>query len=230
MQALRDGVSRIIAFLPDLIAGLVVLAIGWAIAVGVSGAVRRLLPRTGFDRFLARHELMSRAPESTGSRAVGTGAAWVIFLIALMEATKIWRLDFVAAGLARVIAYVPNIVAAVLIFAAAWIAGIWVGDRLRAKPAEGESAAERPRANMIILPAAVQAGIVTIGAFVALRELLIAPEILVIGFTLVFGAIAVATGLAFGLGGRRAAEKMTVDWYESEQARRRREAERPGVH
>jgi len=42
----------------------------------------------------------------------------------------------------------------------------------------------------------------------------------VIAFTLVFGTIAIATALSFGLGGRRAAERITEDRYERQQARR----------
>jgi hypothetical protein len=81
----------------------------------------------------------------------------------------------------------------------------------------------------------VRAAILTVGAFVALRQLLIAPEILVIGFSLVFGAIALATALAFGLGGRRTAERMTDDWYDAQRSRRRKEMvtqheEEPEIH
>lgn len=214
MDALRAALSDLIAFLPDLIAGLVILLIGWGVARLVGMAVRRLLPKLGFDRFIARHRLTTHRPEEhTGSRAVATAAAWVIMLVALMQAAGVWGLEFVASGLATVIAYVPNVIAAVLIFAGAWIVARWVADRIRA--------GSEVRAENVILPGAVRAGILTIGAFVALRQLLIAPEILVIAFTLVFGAIAVATALAFGLGGRKAAERMTSDWYERQSARRR---------
>jgi hypothetical protein len=143
---------------------------------------------------------------------VGTAAAWVIFLIALMQAATAWRLGFIANGLARVIAFLPNVIAAVLIFGGSWLLGNWVADRLRARPADNRPGQEQM---VTILPGAVRAGVLTIGAFVALRQILVAPEILVIGFTLVFGAIALATALAFGLGGRRAAERMTEDWYDN---------------
>jgi hypothetical protein len=60
----------------------------------------------------------------------------------------------------------------------------------------------------------VRAGILTLGGFMALRELLLAPEIVTLAFALAFGAISVAGALAFGLGGRAVAERMTRRWYD----------------
>lgn len=214
MESLREALASVVAFLPNLIAGLVVLAIGWLIAWVIARVVRGVLPRLGFDRFLAKHRLTDRPPETRpGSRVVASAAFWVVMLIALMEATATWGLRAVANGLGQVLAYLPNVVAAVLIFGAALVVGNWVHDRMRSAPAQ-------ERLGVTILPGAVRAGILTIGAFIALRQLLIAPEILIIGFALVFGAIAVATALAFGLGGRRAAERMTEEWYDRQQRRR----------
>jgi hypothetical protein len=238
MDTLRNAIDQTVAFLPALVSGLVVLAIGCIIALLVSRLVRAVLPRIGFDRFLVRHKLTDRSPETRpGSNLVAAAAAWVVVLVALMQAANIWGLGFVATGLAAAIAYLPNVVAAVLIFGAAFVFGNWVRERLRASSAARSSGA--------MLPEAVRAGVLTIAAFMALRQLLIAPEILVIAFTLVFGAIAVATALAFGLGGRRTAERMTEEWYERRRIGRRtvptppaerervefgESSERPGIH
>lgn len=213
-ESFGNALGRAVAFLPSLVAGLVVLLIGWLIAWVIGRLVGAVLPRVGFDRFLARHRLTSRDPNTRpGSRVAATAAFWVVMLIALMEATNLWGLDAVANGIGRLIAFLPNIVAAGLIFGAAFVIANWVEGRLRAAPPED-------RVSATILPGALRAGILTIGAVIALRQLLIAPEILIIGFTLVFGAIAVATAISFGLGGRRAAERMTEDWYDRQQSRR----------
>lgn len=231
MSYLEAAFSRSVAFLPDLIAGLIILAIGWLIAAVVRRVIFAALPRLGFDRFLVRHGLV-QTPVTTeglaqphpeagqGTRAVGAVAFWGILLIALMEAAQVWNLPFLAVGIARVLAFIPNAVVAVIIFAVALVAGNWAERRLRETRADDAQAALQPQSR--IVPGAVRGGILTIGAFLALRELAIAPEILIIGFTLVFGAIALAAALAFGLGGRRAAEKVTDDWYESQRARQAR--------
>lgn len=222
VKTLGDALASFVAFLPALVAGLIILLIGWIIAAVVRRVIRALLPRTGFDRFLTRHKITDRAPEKhTGSRVVASAAFWAIILIALMQASNIWGLEFVANGLGQVIAFVPNIVAAVLVFGVALLIGNWLRERLLSRAAEAQWGTG-------ILPGAVRAGILTIGAFLALRQLNIAPEILVIGFSLVFGAIAVATAIAFGLGGRHTVERMTHDWYERQRGSRLPEREPPG--
>ena len=222
LKTLGDALASFVAFLPALVAGLIFLLIGWIIAAVVRRVIRALLPRTGLDRFLTRHNITDRAPEThTGSRIVASAAYWAILLIALMQASNIWGLAFVANGLGQVIAFVPNIVGAVLEFGVALLLGNWLRERLRSRAAEAQWGST-------ILPGAVRAGILTIGAFLALRQLRIAPEILVIAFALVFGAIAVATALAFGLGGRHTVERMTHDWYERQRGSRLPDREPPG--
>lgn len=218
VRTLREALASFVAYLPVLIAGLIVLALGWIVAAVLRRLINALLPRTGFDRFLARHKVVDRAPEThSGSRIVASAAFWAVILIALMQAANIWGLHFVANGLARAIAFVPNIVSAVIIFGAALLVGNWARQRVRER---GET--DRERAGMTFLPDALRAGILTVGAFFALRQLEIAPDLLLLGFALVLGAIAVAAAIAIGLGSRHAVQRITDDWYDRQRARRDR--------
>lgn len=222
MNTLRDALSSFVGFLPELVAGLIVLLIGWVVAAVLRRVVLALLPRTHFDRLLARHKIIDRPPEShAGSRIVAGVVYWAILLIALMQASNIWGLRFVANGISQILAYLPNVIGAVLVFGLALLFGNWLRDRMRARGAE-------QRWQSTFLPDAVRAGILTIGAFLALRQLDIASEILVIAFALVFGGIAIAAAIAFGLGGRHTVERMTQDWYEQRRTERgSRGGERP---
>jgi hypothetical protein len=60
----------------------------------------------------------------------------------------------------------------------------------------------------------------------ALRELQIAPEIVNAAFMLSLASVAVASALAFGLGGRQVAGQLAQSWYERRDEARWR---RPGV-
>jgi hypothetical protein len=216
VQTLREALGDLVAFLPALVAGLIVLLIGWLFAAVVRRLINALLPRTGFDRFLSRHRVTTRAPEThAGSRIVASAAFWAVMLIALMQAANVWGLEFLANGLARAIAFVPNIVAAALIFGVALFLGNWVRERMRER-----SEVERERWGTAFLPDATRAGILTVGVLFALRQLQIAPDLLLIGFALVLGALAVATAIAFGLGGRHTVHQMTQDWYARRRERR----------
>jgi hypothetical protein len=53
-----------------------------------------------------------------------------------------------------------------------------------------------------------------LAVFMALQELGIATEIVTTAFAILFGAIALAIALAFGLGSRELAGEITREWYE----------------
>jgi hypothetical protein len=53
-----------------------------------------------------------------------------------------------------------------------------------------------------------------LGVFMALQELGVAPQIVTTAFAILFGAVALALALAFGLGNRELAGEITRAWYE----------------
>lgn len=139
-----------------------------------------------------------------GTRVVAGTVFWIVVIAALMEACRAARLYRFASGLDDVLAYIPHLIAAVLIFIGSILVANWIRERLVGGDASTAS----------LVGGAVKAGILTIGGFMALRELQIAPDIVKIAFTLAFGAIALATALALGLGSRKVAEQMTSEIYD----------------
>ncbi len=209
MDSLRNALGRIVEFLPDLAAGLMIIAIGYLVANVIARLLEPLLHRAGFDRFLFRHGLLGeRAPEArAGSHAVAQFSFWVVMVGATMQATRAWRLGGIAAGLAGALAYLPNVVAAAVIFGAALAFGNWVRTQMLGTRAASSVLKDR------VGVSSIRAGILTLGTFMALRQLQLAPDIVTMAFTLALGAIAIAAALSFGLGGRRIAERITSDWY-----------------
>jgi uncharacterized membrane protein YfbV (UPF0208 family) len=63
---------------------------------------------------------------------------------------------------------------------------------------------------------------VTIAVFMALQQVGVSEEIVTSAFTLVLGSVALAAGLAFGLGNRQLAGEVTRRWYEEGRQRNRR--------
>jgi len=72
------------------------------------------------------------------------------------------------------------------------------------------------------LARAAKAAVVVIAIFMAVQQLGIADELVTAAFTLILGAMALAVGLAFGLGNRDLAGEVTRRWYEEGRARRER--------
>lgn len=201
--------AQFLAFVPSLIAGLVILLLGFLVALVLARATRALASRLGFDRFVARLGLGEPTGTKTPSYVLGSALFFVIMVATVMQTARLWNLTFVAAGLARFIAYLPHLFAAAVVFAVSLFLGNWVGNRLtRRSTIASEPSQQR------FLAAATRIAILALGSFMALRELQIAPEIVNSAFVLILAAAALAGALAFGLGGRDVARQMTQSWYE----------------
>jgi len=201
MEGLSIAFNRMVAFLPQLVGGLVILLVALVVGALASSLLRRVASRFGFDTWLNRHGLLTKENVGGGSKALGTTAFWVIMLVGAAAAARSWQLYVVADGLSYVLAYLPHVFAAVLIFGVAWLAAEWLSTRV-SQAEYGPS----------MLSGAVRAVVLTLGAFMALQELRIAPQLVLIAFSLILGAIAVACALAFGLGARPVAKDLSERW------------------
>src|SRR5882757_8388562 len=121
--AFGDAFGRLVSFLPNLIAGLVILAVGFLIAMALERIARRMLSAVGLDRRpLARRWLgpsvgLQRVP-NTGGRIV----YWITALITIGVAVDALHLSWLSAGVARVVGYLPNVLAAAAIVAVGYVA------------------------------------------------------------------------------------------------------------
>jgi hypothetical protein len=64
-------------------------------------------------------------------------------------------------------------------------------------------------------------GVIVLAVFMALQELGIATDIVTTAFAILFGAVALALALSFGLGNRDLAGEITRQWYERYRAEQR---------
>src|SRR5262249_13792962 len=146
-----------IGFLPALLAGLIILVIGYVVARVVASVTRRLLVRVGFDRRLSRLGLFEReAKEGQASGWVASPAFWVIILVTRTQTARAWNMQSVAAGLSSVLRFLPHVLAALLIVLAAVVFGNWVRERIL-----GATTPE-PTGERRLAAGAVRAGILAI--------------------------------------------------------------------
>jgi len=213
--AFGNAFSRVVGFLPNLIAALVILAVGFLIAMALERIARRVLSAIGLDkrpwsrRFLGSTAGLQRLPR-TGGRIV----YWVSALITIGVAIDALDLSWLSAGLARVFAYLPNVLAAAGIVVVAYIAANFLCRETLARSA-----------GTVLWARLVRGAILTVAGFMALQQLNIATAIVTIAFTVLISAMAVAGALAFGLGNRELAGRVTRDWYERISAPRLRRYE-----
>jgi len=231
-RMLENSLASAIAFLPHVLAALVILAIGLIVAKVLETATRRLLMTVGIHRRSAAREVLGQGPAlerlpTTAGRIV----YWMLALVTVGLAVDALHLAWLSAGVARVLAYVPNVLAA----GAVVVAGYFGGNFLYRKASSRE-------AGMLFWARLGRGTIFALVAFMALQQLGIATAIVTIAFAVALSALAVAGALAFGLGNRELAGRVTRDWYERRGARNgryeptaletptRHEAEEPVVY
>jgi hypothetical protein len=194
-------------WLPRLVAFLAILLIGYIVAKVVGGLVTRVLQRAGLDRMLERGaggSYVMRVVRSP-SALLGSVTFWLVFLGVLSIAVDVLGIAALEDLVRSVWSYIPNVLAALLIFiVASAIAG---GVVALVERTMGETATGR------IVKTVAPVLVMAIAFFMILDQLEIAPTIVTITYAGLIGAIALAMAIAFGLGGRDVAARMLESAY-----------------
>jgi len=220
-DSFQNAVDGFFAFLPNLLGFLVLLVVGYIVARIVKGIVVKLLDKVGLDRQLREsdaNKYVDRVlPGASAANGIGRVVFWLIFVFFLFAAIGALKIPAVTTFMNQVLAYLPNVIVAILIFVvAALVAGA---------VAAGVAKVMGDTPTGKIVATVVPAVVMVIALFMILEQLQIAPEIVRIAFAATMGALALGLALAFGLGGRGVAERMLEDAYSKgrgakEQARR----------
>ena len=201
------GWDEFFAWLPKLVAFLVILLIGYIVAKILGGLVARVLKRAGLDRMLERGAGGSMVMRVVRSPAelLGDLTFWLVFIGAISIAVDVLGVKALEDLVHSVWSYVPNVLAALLIFiVASAIAG---GIAALVDRTMGDT----PTGKIVKTVAPVL--VMAIALFMILDELQIASNIVVITYAALMGAIALGMALAFGLGGREVAARLLESAY-----------------
>lgn len=201
-ESAERGFDTFFGWIPGLIGALVILVIGYLVAKVVGNVLARVLSRAGLDRTMLSGQSGDWVRKVTSSPSVLAGklAFWAIFLGAISLAATALGIDALTAFVAAVYAYLPNVIAAVLIFLVA--GAIAAGVSTLASRFMGDTPTGR------IVSTAAPILVMTIATFMILDQLRIAEDIVVITYAALLGSIALGAALAFGLGGREVAAEM----------------------
>lgn len=209
VDSLQTGLDAFFAFIPNLIGFLVILIVGYFVAKIVSAIVRRALTKLGVDRALQESDagqyVERVTPGASPANGIGRLAFWIIFVFVLTAAIGALKIPAVTAFMNQVLAYLPNVIAAIVIFV--------VGAAVSGAVAAGVAKLLGDTPTGKVVATAVPGVVMLIVTFMVLNQLKIAPEIVQITFTALVGAVALASALAFGLGGRDVAARMLEDAY-----------------
>lgn len=213
---LQDSFDQLYRYIPALLGALVILFAGYLLARLLGRAIERVLRRLQFNRFLERGGVL-QAVERSGSHMNPTRVAskvvfWFVMFAVIMVAANALGLQSLANIFSQLVSYVPSVIAAIVII----IVGIVLGDFVSGLIMASAGALHGGPA----LARIGKGGVLILAVFMALQELGVATDIVTTAFAILFGAIALAAALAFGLGNRELAGEVTRAWYERYKAER----------
>ncbi len=205
-NAFQTVIDGFLNYLPEILAALLVLVIGWMIAVLLGKLVRKLLALTKIDKALDKLGL-KKIREDTGlelsaARFVGDLVKWFLIIVAVLAAADILRLTEISVFLRSILLYFPNVVVAVVIV----IIGVLVANFVHKLVLGAGRTAKLP--SIALIAAFARYSIIVFAILAALVQLQVASTLIQILFTGIVAMIAIAGGLAFGMGGRGYAEHL----------------------
>ncbi len=205
ITSFTNAITLVFAFIPKLLGFLIILLIGWFIARALESGVTWLLRKVGFDTMANRIGLTRLQQQMNlkmdAASLLGKIVFWFVFLIFLVSAVDALGLTAISTLLGQVIGYIPNVFVAIVILFLGTLAATVVADLV--KGATSRTSIGNPNVFANIARYAILGFV----ALIALEQLQIAPALIQILFTAIVGALALAFGLSFGLGGREAAQR-----------------------
>jgi len=215
MASFRDAFSMILGAIPRILGFIVVVAIGWFVSTILARAVTGLLRAIRFDELARKSGLadfLTKMGTGTDSAGVVAGLVkWLVRIVVLLVAFDVLGLPAVSDVMRQLLLWLPNLVVAIFVLFIGGIAARALGNIVRGATAESGFSNPETLANVVRT---------TVWAFaivVAINQLGIATNLINTLFTGFVGALAVALGLAFGLGGRDLASRTLENWYDQAQ-------------
>ncbi|MEU4675229.1 hypothetical protein AB0F91_46655 [Amycolatopsis sp. NPDC023774] len=210
LQSLQSAFTTFVNYLPQVIGALLVLLIGFLIAKLLDKAITKGLQKAKVDDRLktggGANYVEKLSPQGSPSKLVGLVVFWVIMLFVISSAIGTLGIPALTGFMNQVLSYLPNLLAALLIFlVAAAVAGA-IGGLVH------RTMGDTPTGK--IVRTLVPAMIMGIAVFMILTQLGISPVIVTITYAALVGSAALAAALAFGLGGRDAAAELVDSGYE----------------
>lgn len=215
IESFRDAFTMIVGAIPRILGFIIIVAIGWFVSSVLARGVIGLLRAIRFDELMQRSGLGDFLNKmGTGLDAAGLVAGlvkWLVRIVVLLVAFDVLGLPAVSDVMRQLLLWLPNLVVAIFVLFIGGIAARALGNVVRGATAEAGFANPETLANVTRT---------TVWAFaivVAINQLGIATNLITTLFTGFVAALAIALGLAFGLGGRDLASRTLENWYDQAQ-------------
>lgn len=209
-NTINNTLATIGSFLPRFISGLIVLILGIIIASFLKQIILQLFKFIKLEAMLKKYGVPETKEGVNWSNILAELIRWFVIILFLVPTAEVWGLGKFVEVLNGLLAFIPNVIIAVLLLLVGFVIARLVYDVLRASlhGLSPESARNVARAG--------KWAVLVFVFLVVLNQLGIASDLIRILFGGIVAMIALAGGLAFGLGGKDTAaeilEKIKKNW------------------
>ena len=196
--------ARVLTLLPNVLAMLIILSLGWALAWGIGLVSERLFRIIGLDRLSNRlgatTALLRGGIKTDPSNLIGRAMYWLVLAFAVISGLTVLNVDPINQFAHSLLAYIPYLLTAAMILIAGYLLSNFMGQAVLITAVN----AGLPPARTVA--ALSRWGIQLVAAAMALEQLGIAQNIVVVGFGITLGGVVLAGAIAFGLGAKELAK------------------------
>ncbi len=200
VSSLQDLLNGIAGSIANILGALIVFVIGLIVASGLGKLVEKIIELVRLDKLLASlglNEHLERAGLKLNSgKFFGKLTYWFFVIVFLLAASDILHFTALSQFLQAVLLYIPNVLVAVLIMLAAIVVGNFLKNLVHASVKSSKLKGAR------FLGSLTWWAIIVFGFLAAVSQLGVARDIINIVVTGFVAMLALAGGIAFGLGGK----------------------------
>ncbi len=196
---IQSMITKFTSFLPNLLTASIILLVFYFISRVIYQLVYNFLLSIGFDNFLMRFGFVNSKESSYSlSKIVAIIVQVVIVVTGLSQALQVLQLPLLTEISNNLISMILNVAYGVVIIAVGLFIANKVSDILLKSGID----------NNKTISTVTKVAIIVLTAAMGLNKMGLASEIVNLTFGLTLGAVALGSGIAFGMGGKDAAKKI----------------------
>ncbi|MGA9665985.1 MAG: hypothetical protein WBQ69_05990 [Gallionella sp.] len=217
LEPLKELFLKFKAFVPSLLAMLVILLVGIVIARIVKLLLVKFLTaikfdswsdRMGFTKLMRKGDLWAKP-----SAILGEIVFWLLIIVTLMSGLNALQIPAIDLLVGQFFSYIPRVFSAAMIMIVGYVLSGFISRTVLITAANSGFRYAK------LLAKAVNTLLIVLILAMVMEQLQIAPSIVLAAFSITFGGIVIALAISFGVGGIPAARRMI----ENEAAAKREE-------
>ncbi len=199
-EPFRDLFHRMIEFLPNLLSAIIVLGVGLIVAWAVKALLQKVMKIFNIDNLCKRVGLtdlfQKGGLKDSPSNIICKGVYSLVLVVFIIMSLYSLRINAIQDLIERFFLYLPNVIVAIILVIIGYVLGNFIGRAVLI------TAVNKGIKHSGIIYTGIKTAIMLLAVTMALEQLGIGKDTVIIAFTIVFGGIVFALSLAFGLAGK----------------------------